>query len=329
MQPTLAKSESTRDRSDGEKGGRNLRKLGDEASDRVFVRDLNELFRQLEDRVRCVALREQTGLYLVGPPGTGKTRVVRQTLEKLSLPFAVKNARMSPLGFFETLSRLPDHTHVLDDLWAAFSRDEFLSILLPAVDGDPKAARMVHYTIKGTQLETAFRGGIIGISNLPLRHDPLIEALRSRIVVHCHEPDDRMIAAYMRHVARQGFEDLSPAECRKVADFVVGESRDCAVRLDLRQYFNALRDFRSHKRGLIQTSWTVLFRANLRMVSSNFSRPLSRHEQRERDLQIVREVLRRFPKDRGRQLLESGMRKSKFHELKRILRVAQQSGKSP
>jgi hypothetical protein len=283
---------------------------------------LDELFRQVEDRVRCVALREQSGLYLVGPPGTGKTRIVHQALARLNVPHASKNARMSPCGFFETLSGLPDHVHVLDDLWAAFSRDEFLAILLPAVDGDPKVARMVTYTIKGTQIQTPFRGGIIGISNLPLRHDPLIDALRSRIVVHCHEPDDHMIAAYMRHLAQQGFGDLSASECRHVADFVVEESRGCAVRLDLRQFFRALRDYSTYKRGLIRTHWQVLFRANLRMISTNFSRPLSRQEQREQDLQTVRDLLRRFPNDRQRQLAESGMRKSKFHALKRILRAS-------
>ena len=177
----------------------------------------------------------------------------------MQVPHVFRNARMSPVGLFETLDYYRDHVIVLDDLPALAKSEESLAILLAATDGDPRHARMLTYTISGTHLEVPFRGGIISISNKPLRR-PAGGGMRSRVVIHVHEPDDDMFAAYIRHLADQGCDDLSMQECREVADFVISESRGCSLRLNFRDYFSALGDYHAAKTEVITTDWRELVR---------------------------------------------------------------------
>ena len=66
-----------------------------------------------------------------------------------------------------------------------------------------------------------FAGGIIAITNVPLRSDPLARALGSRLTVLEHEPSDEEIGAFMRLLALRGHEDMTPGECLEVAEFLI------------------------------------------------------------------------------------------------------------
>lgn len=214
--------------------------LSDE--DSQHLQQFQRLLDRVRDRTRGVAEGYQNGVYLAGGAGSAKTYTVRETLDALQRPYAYRNARMSAMGLWAFLKEHPEHTCVLDDIPALFDQRQALQILMAAMGGELGKPRPVTYTIKDKHERKSFlfKGGIIAISNLPLRRDPLADAVASRAVVLEHEPSDQMLAAFMRHRAIQGFEDLSPAECLEVVEFVIAETRAADYRLDLRSHDEGL-----------------------------------------------------------------------------------------
>jgi hypothetical protein len=220
---------------------------------------------------------------------------------------------MTPMGMFDFIAEHPEHVLVLDDIGSLFKNEQALQILLAALDGDPGEPRLVSYKSKDEDLQVWFSGGIIAISNIALRHDPLARALGSRIASLEHEPTDDEIAAFMRHLARKGYKALSPNECLEVAEFVIDETRECDQRLDLRHLTKAWDDFRQYKDGKAETPWQELVRTSLHKLLSEPIQSLSKQEEIERHRKLVRELVAKYPSDTKRQLEESGLRKSTFY----------------
>ena len=204
------------------------------ASHDALVHGFEQKLQRIRDRVWSVAHNYHTGCYLVGRPGTSKTFTVMEELKRLECPSICKNARMSPWGLFCTIDEHREHVIVLDDITSLFKSDQAMEILLAALDGTPGQPRTVTYKTKDKDFSVPFLGSVIAISNVPMRCDPLARALGSRIVVLEHEPTDDEVAAFMRHLAAKGFMDLNALECLEVAEFIIGETRQYDLRLDLR-----------------------------------------------------------------------------------------------
>ncbi|NLF70799.1 MAG: hypothetical protein GX575_17350 [Candidatus Anammoximicrobium sp.] len=149
------------------------------AEDAQHLQQFERLLDRVRDRTRGVAERYQNGTYLAGRAGASKTYTVRQTLDALGQPFAYRNARMSAAGLWAFLEEHPEHTCVLDDIPALFEQKQALQILMAAMGGEIGQPRPVTYTIKDKHERKSFlfKGGIIAISNLPLRRDPLADAV--------------------------------------------------------------------------------------------------------------------------------------------------------
>jgi hypothetical protein len=141
---------------------------------------------------------------------------------------------MTPMGFFKLLAMYPQHTLILDDVTELFKKVEARQIFLAALDGEPGQARPVHYVSHKTQGVVQFSGGIIAISNLPLKDDPVLNALKSRIVPLEHEPSDEHLAAFMLQLAEQAHGDMTPDQCQEVVQFLIAEQTASEQRLDLR-----------------------------------------------------------------------------------------------
>jgi len=133
-----------------------------------------------------------------------------------------------------------------------------MQILLAALDGDPREPRVVRYKSKDKEESINFTGTVIAISNVPLRCDPLARALGSRVVMLEHEPTDDEMAAFIRHLGSKGSDDMSPDECLEVAEFVIAETRENDLRLDVRYLNKAWRDYCQHRDKRAKTSWKDL-----------------------------------------------------------------------
>jgi hypothetical protein len=267
--------------------------------------------------VASVAHRYHTACYLVGRPGTSKTFTVRAELERLEEPWAYQNARMTPMGLFSFFAEHPEHVVVLDDIGNLFKNDQSMQILLAALDGDPGQPRIVRYKSKDKDETINFTGTVIAISNVPLRCDPLARALGSRIVVLEHEPTDDEMAAFIRHLAADGFADLSPDECLEVAEFVISETRAYDLRLDLRHLTKGWQDYRQVKHKRAKTCWQDLVRTSLLKLAREVLLPMSKREDIEQQRLLVIELLEKYPNDRRKQLDEWPLSKSLFYQRKR------------
>lgn len=174
----------------------------------------------MKDRVRSVALRLNAGLYLTGRAGTGKTHTVRKTLDDLGTDYVFSNARMSPAALYDQLEAHPDRVHVIDDVPALWANKDAQPILMAALGGRGGEIRPITYRIKRELRVCYFRGGIVGISNCPLKDDPLAKAIASRCTVYAFEPTDAELIGYIRHLVDQGFSGLTPEEGALVADYL-------------------------------------------------------------------------------------------------------------
>lgn len=292
-------------------------------SDPAPIEALNRRIQRIRDRVKSVAFRYHTACYLVGRPGTSKTFTVMEELRQLGEPFAYRNARMTPMGLFDFIAERPEHVLVLDDIGTLFKNDQAMQILMAATSGDPSKPRRVTYKSKDKQHDVEFSGGIIAISNVALRHDPLARAFGSRVVVLEHEPTDEEVATFMQHLAAKGHDDLSPEECLEVAEFVIDETREHDRRLDLRHLTKAWQDFRQHRDGFTGCSWQELVRTSLQKTVCVEQEYLSKAERIELDRQRVQEALSMFPNDRLKQMEHSGLGKSTFY--KRLAEIEPQT----
>jgi hypothetical protein len=291
-------------------------RLSDE--DSLFVEEFERKLQIVRDRVNSVVHLYHTACYLVGRPGTSKTYTVKKELERLDVPWAYRNARMTPMGMFDFIAEHPEHILVLDDIGTLFKNEQALQILLAALDGDPGEPRLVSYKSKDEDLRVWFSGGIIAISNVALRHDPLARALGSRVTSLEHEPTDDEIAAFMRFLALKGYKGLGADDCLEVAEFVIDETRECDQRLDLRHLTKAWDDYRQYKDGRAQTPWEELVRTSLHKLL--LEQPVSKQEEIEIQRELVRELIAKYPDDTKRQLAESGLRKSTFYNRHREVR---------
>ncbi len=289
-------------------------------ADQHLVQEFERKLQIIRDRVSSVAHNYHTGCYLVGRPGTSKTYTVMEELGRMECPSLCKNARMSPWGLFCTIDEHREHVIVLDDITSLFKNGQAMEILLAALDGTPGQRRNITYKTKDVDLNVPFMGAIIAISNVPMRCDPLARALGSRIVVLEHEPTDDEVAAFMRHLAAKGFMDLDGHECSEVAEFVIAETRQYDLRLDLRHLTKAWQDYRQFKHGHSQTTWRDLVRTSLQKAAREPAVPLGKREDLELQRQKVRQALVQFPDDRQAQMEASGLRQSTFYKrLKEVL----------
>jgi len=283
-------------------------------NDRNLVRQLEMKLQLIRDRVASVAHRYHTACYLVGRPGTSKTFTVRAELERLEEPWAYQNARMTPMGLFGFLADHPEHVIVLDDIASLFKNDQAMQILLAALDGDPGQPRIVRYKSKDKEQTINFTGTVIAISNVPLRCDPLARALGSRIVFVEHEPTDDEIAAFIRYLSTEGYVDLTPDECLQVAEFVIEETRQYDLRLDLRHLTKGWQDYRQVKHKRAKTSWEDLVRTSLLKLAREPAIPMSKAEDIEHQRRLVLELMERYPNETQKQLAEWPRSKSLFYQ---------------
>src|SRR6266508_2714949 len=138
----------------------------------------------LRDRVTAVAKGYQTGLYIFGAGGLGKSYTVLHQLEHLGVSYTLFNSRMTARGLFRALEKAPDAVHVLEDMERLTKDRDAQGVLRSALWAQPGRDRAVTWTTgTGGEERFPFRGGIILLANRPLADLPELRALANRISV--------------------------------------------------------------------------------------------------------------------------------------------------
>lgn len=201
----------------------------------VVLTALEERQALLTHHVRMVARKVTNGLFVVGPGGLGKSRVISQTLTEEGVVPILLNSHVTPLGLYSTMyQNRKDAVLWLDDADAVYVNLPILGLLRSALWG--QGARTVTYTSSQLQdLPSSFEftSRIICTANVvPKRNEPF-RAVLSRVDVFELAASNEDVLELMRSMAEKGYSKLPPATCREVVDFIgrAGGSRQLSVRL--------------------------------------------------------------------------------------------------
>jgi hypothetical protein len=283
----------------------------------------------LRDRVTAVATGMQTGLYVYGAGGVGKSHTVLSHLDELGVTYKLFNSRMTAKGLYIALSRAPDAVHVLEDMERLTNDRDAQGVLRSALWAQPGRDRVITWTTgTGGEERFIFRGGVILIANRPLAALPELRAVATRIAVLRLELTDAEAVALMRHLAAGGYGigeklALEPAECLKVTEYLIRECRAAGCPLDLRLQANSYRDYLLWEQDQTRCGWEDLVASRVREAAHHFRQEptaLSREERQAQRRQIAKEVVAQTPDASEQERLyreRTGKSRADFYRRKR------------
>jgi hypothetical protein len=296
-------------------------------TDQEVLASLDRKLRLIDDRVTAVARGYQTGLYLCGAGGLGKSHSVYRQLQQLECDFRPFNSRMTALGLFRALENAPDSVHVLEDMERMVNDRDAQGVLRASLWSQGDHDRVVTWTTSAGEQRIIFRGGIIMLANRPLGDLPELRALASRIAVHKLEISDAEMAAQIRRIAGQGWaryqHRLEPEQCLKVCEHVIAECRRVNCPLDLRLLDNACMDYLLWENGNANLHWMDLVATRIQQAAVHFRHEvstLSREDRKSRERDLVRQILKETADTKDRERLweeRTGKRKTAFYYRKR------------
>jgi hypothetical protein len=296
-------------------------------ADRKALESLDAKLRLIDDRVTAVVRGYQTGLYLCGAGGLGKSYGVHRQLQALEADFRAFNSRMTALGLFLALDKAPDSVHVLEDMERIVNDRDAQGVLRAALWSQGDRDRVVTWTTSAGERRVVFRGGVIMMANRPLGDLPELRALASRIAIQKIEISDAEMAANMRRIAGSGWSryhhKLGPDKCREVCEHVISESRRANCPLDLRLLDNSCTDYLFWESGDSHLDWRDLVSSRIEQAAAHFRHevsPLSREERKAHERDLVHQIMKQSADPQEREKLwedQTGKRKSAFYVRKR------------
>lgn len=260
----------------------------------------------VRDRVRSVALRYNTGFFLFGAGGSGKSFAVRGELDSLGTRWMLHNSDMSAAGLFEMLYDFPEHVHVLEDMEQLYADKKAVGYLRSATWGDANMLnRKITKTIHKQRVTFDFNGGIIILSNLPLGEIASLRALATRLNPAEFNPTEGEKQALMWKIAEGGKFGLPPEACEDVCEYIVFHASKTGKPLDLRLLDNAFKDRLMYDRGESQTHWRdmVTSRIDAQIVEPKIT-PRTRQARLVDERDIAKQIYDKYPDSREERFRE-------------------------
>ena len=260
----------------------------------------------IRDRVRSVALRYNTGFFLYGDGGSGKSFAVQGELESLGTSWILHNSAMSAAGLFDMLHECPEHVHVFEDMEQLYTDKKALGYLRSATWGDANMQnRIITRTTHRSRDSFQFEGGIIILSNLPLGEIASLKALATRLNPAEFNPSEGEKRGLMQKIAEGGKFGLHPDVCEEVCEYLVFYAKQTGRPLDLRLLDNALNDRVMYDRGECQTHWRdlVASRIDAQIIEPRI-KPRTRNARLIDDRDIAKQIYDKFPDSRENRIRE-------------------------
>ena len=144
------------------------------------------------------------------------------TLKEEGLKPLVLNGHITPLSLYTNLYERPDSILFLDDCDSLFRNLPALGILRSALWGETNEKRLVTYNSSQLKIPSSFffTGRIVfAINTLPMKNHAF-NAVLSRVDQFELTASNEEVLDLMRELAAEGFEGLTPADCRQVVDYI-------------------------------------------------------------------------------------------------------------
>ena len=103
------------------------------------------------------------GAIIVGPAGVGKSRTVREVLNRSGRDFVVLNTRVTALGLFRVLEENPEGVIIIDDVPELLNDPRAVSLLKAALDTEPE--RTITYNSMRENRSVVVKSKVIIILN--------------------------------------------------------------------------------------------------------------------------------------------------------------------
>jgi hypothetical protein len=273
------------------------------AADQKALAALDAKFQLVRDRTTAVARGYQTGFYLHGDGGVGKSFTVLNELKRLQAYIVLFNSRMTGRGLFNQLEKFPDAVHVLEDVEQLMHDKGAQGVLRSALwgprrDGDRgPMERVVTWTTYAKEHSFIFTGGVVMIANRPLGDVPELNAVKTRIAVMHLQASDPELRALMRSVSLRGFEHdgehLQPPECSEVCEYIIDQSFALHRQLDMRVLVNSYKDRIQWDANDAGCHWRDLVAARLRERPTVFREEVvvgGRLSRKDQEVEIARQI---------------------------------------
>jgi hypothetical protein len=273
-------------------------------ADSKHLANLETKLQLVRDNVAEVVQGYTTGLYLFGEGGIGKSYTALKELDELKADYKLYNSRMTGRGLYNALEKFPDSIHVLEDM-EQITRDRGAQgVLRSALWGQRREGgkgpmeRVVTWSTYKMEHSFIFTGGVIMIANKPLADLPELQALKTRITCVHLRVTDAELTAMMRSVALKGFEhdeqQMTPAECLEVCEFLFHQSRSLHRALDLRLLVNGFMDYLAWQACAAGCHWKDLVATRLKERPITFAVPPmlgTRADRKRREQAIAAEIV--------------------------------------
>jgi hypothetical protein len=157
----------------------------------------------------------------------------------------------------------------------------------------PRPRLVTWQTAKGRE-KFFFLGGIILVANCPLDDIPQLRAVKGRLDPLEFRVTNAEMAAFMRHVAKDGHRHgpdwLPPEECLEVAEEIIVRSQRVERPLDMRLLVKGFKAKLQWLRGASETHWTVLLESRMKERVVPARHQGVRAAERERKLALVSRI---------------------------------------
>jgi hypothetical protein len=234
--------------------------------DEMALESLNRKLNELQTAVRSVVRNYDTGLFVWGEGGIGKSYTILGTLDFESVDYALLNSRVTGRGLFDALAAAPGRIHVIEDAERLFKDPNALGVLRSALFSQSKKRppeRVITWNVHGHKLRFTFTGSIIVVSNANLADStPEMRAVNTRLRVFNLDVSTAEIIARMKDMCQHGYsfgqETMTPTECWQVAGYIIDKLPILQRNPDLRILRAGFHDYLHQKNHDTPQTWQQL-----------------------------------------------------------------------
>ena len=289
--------------------------------DEVHLSELEGHVKYLRTCVQSVVEGYDTGLFIYGEGGIGKSFAVEGELKRLNAPFILYNTRLTTKGLAVGAAERPHDIHWIEDAEDALKQphiDGLLRSLTYSQDDRRHPVRPIKWTLGKQSLDFRFTGGVIIVSNqTPEQNTRIARALSSRVTTIDFSLSQPQIIALMKRLCLEGYilterdrfnvddnkpekdpwdvvdlsgniQTMTPAECWGVATFIQDSLSEMNLPLSLRLIKQGWRDYLYAQNHPDQISWQDKLRGRMTQ------RPSKKYASRAEMVAVESDIARRI-----------------------------------